>query len=284
MTCGPLTVDNGPSGQYDDVPVNEVCEFVCEDGFTATPPTLTCQDDGEFDATPVCEAIPPPPPGDKEINIKQTKINPDSNGKISVVLFGDPDFDVADVDIPVIFGPGGAEPHKGKIKLKDVNGDGIDDASYKFRTQETGIELGDTEACLSGTVDGVPFTACDNFTTTPGKRGKGGSQVQTLRFEGTLTCNNADGHLFIRTDKSEVIIHDEFCTGTVEIQINFDVEVSKKVKNFETTIQCTDDAGDDNASSEKIKVSKKNGKGVTNECELEDGDSVIGELAPIQVL
>ena len=80
------------------------------------------------------------------------------------------------------------------------------------------------------------------------------------------------------------LIHDEFCTGTVEIEINFDVEVSKKVKNFETTIQCTDDAGDDNVSSEKIKVSKKNGKGVTNECELEDGDSVIGELAPIAVL
>ncbi len=42
-----------------------------------------------------------------------------------------------------------------------------------FRTRETGIQVGDTEACLIGvTRAGVWFTGCDSVTIRPSKDGK----------------------------------------------------------------------------------------------------------------
>jgi len=61
-TCTLPDVVDAPPAQCENVPVNEVCEFVCDAGFEPVPPTLECQDNGEFDADPVCEAIPPPTP------------------------------------------------------------------------------------------------------------------------------------------------------------------------------------------------------------------------------
>ncbi|MBW2231527.1 MAG: hypothetical protein JRH17_14155, partial [Deltaproteobacteria bacterium] len=49
---------------------------------------------------------------------------------------------------------------------KDVNGDDFTDLKVKFRTDQTGIAMGDPQACLSGAVlDGTPFEGCDDITT-----------------------------------------------------------------------------------------------------------------------
>jgi hypothetical protein len=46
--------------------------------------------------------------------------------------------------------------------IEDVDGDGDLDLLLHFNTHETGIKLGDTQACLTGkTFSGVFFTACD---------------------------------------------------------------------------------------------------------------------------
>ncbi len=46
-----------------------------------------------------------------------------------------------------------------------MNGDGFVDHVGNYRTRETGIVAGDTEACLSGDADGSPFLACDSVRT-----------------------------------------------------------------------------------------------------------------------
>ena len=46
-------------------------------------------------------------------------------------------------------------------------------SNQQFKTKDTGIALGDTEACLSGEVtDGTPFTACDNVDVKDDKNKK----------------------------------------------------------------------------------------------------------------
>jgi predicted outer membrane repeat protein len=51
--------------------------------------------------------------------------------------------------------------------LKDVNRDRIKDRVLRFQTQETGIDPGDTQACLTGALlSRIPIAGCDSIMTT----------------------------------------------------------------------------------------------------------------------
>jgi len=108
-----------------------------------------------------------------EIDIKPgsdvNRINPKSKGVIPVAILGSADLDVHDIDQSTIaFGPSAMDTHKQGGHFEDVNGDGYVDLVLHFPTQETGIQSGDTEACLTADLnDGCSLSACDNIRTVP---------------------------------------------------------------------------------------------------------------------
>jgi hypothetical protein len=120
----------------------------------------------------------PGTPIDVSIDIKPwsetNPVNPFSRGVIPLVILGSDTFDVADVDVTTLaFGPDGAAPAFDLmdpliywLSHWDVNRDGKKDLLSSYRTAETGIAMGDTEACLTGqTLDAVSFEGCDAVTT-----------------------------------------------------------------------------------------------------------------------
>ncbi|MHC4413828.1 MAG: nidogen-like domain-containing protein [Planctomycetota bacterium] len=127
-------------------------------------------------------------------------LNRGSNGVIPVAAVGTMDFDVSQVDISTLEisradgvggsvgpneGPPGpqteiedvATPFEGELcECHELEGDGIDDLSMKFRTQEVveALELGDlnpgdfVELCVTGLLlDGTPFVGCDCVVIVP---------------------------------------------------------------------------------------------------------------------
>jgi hypothetical protein len=119
-----------------------------------------------------------------------------NRGLIRVAVLGQRGFDVRQVDASTLaFGPAGAEPedcdcsgrghghdrhgrrgrhhHDRCGALLDVNHDGRLDLVAEFRIDESGIALGDTRACLRGSMrDGHSFEGCDAIVTR-GSRGHG---------------------------------------------------------------------------------------------------------------
>jgi hypothetical protein len=96
------------------------------------------------------------------------KVNPFSNSTVPVVLYGSESLDMMDVDAATLrFGPNQAASSDGNGgNAVDVDGDGYDDLKCHFRVPETGIAVGDEEACLTGsTWNGVPIEGCAAIDT-----------------------------------------------------------------------------------------------------------------------
>jgi sugar lactone lactonase YvrE len=94
-------------------------------------------------------------------------INPASRGLIPVAILTTVTFDATTVSpITVRFGPAGASLAHQLGHLEDVDNDGDLDLVLHFRTQEAGIQCGDTEASLTGeTFDGQAIQGSDSIVT-----------------------------------------------------------------------------------------------------------------------
>lgn len=86
---------------------------------------------------------------------------------VKTAILGEEDFDVTTIDVSTLaFGPLEATPDERGSRLEDVDHDGLLDLVSRYRTEETGIQSGDTEACVTGTtLEGVPFEGCDAIET-----------------------------------------------------------------------------------------------------------------------
>ncbi len=80
---------------------------------------------------------------------------------VDVAVLTTATFDATSVDPTTVrFGPAAAGPTKDRVQ--DVDGDGDLDYRFWFRTADTGITRGDTEACLTGaTTGGRAIAGCD---------------------------------------------------------------------------------------------------------------------------
>jgi len=98
-------------------------------------------------------------------------INLASQAPVLVALLGSEDFDVTQVEIDTLgFGPDGAQPLNDLstpfarfLHLRDVNHDDLTDLLLYFEVAETGLQPGDTQACLDGGGE-QPFHDCDPVT------------------------------------------------------------------------------------------------------------------------
>ena len=90
-------------------------------------------------------------------------INLKSKGVIPVAILSSATFDATTVmPSSVRFGPNGASAFRNSIQ--DINGDGLPDLVLQFPVQQTGIQSGNTQACLTSTTTlGLAILGCDDI-------------------------------------------------------------------------------------------------------------------------
>ncbi|MGH2687609.1 MAG: hypothetical protein ACRDKW_02210, partial [Actinomycetota bacterium] len=107
-----------------------------------------------------------------EIDIKPTdptnSLDVNNRLEVPVMIRNTPDFDPASLDLSTVcFGDDTTDPADsdctvGEVRFLDFDGDGDEDMLLLFQVPESGIDVGDTEACLAGrTKDGMEVKGCD---------------------------------------------------------------------------------------------------------------------------
>jgi len=88
---------------------------------------------------------------------------------VKVAILGSEDLDVSEIDVRSLrLGPDGAHAkmrgrkHARRRHYRDVNRDGYPDLKVRFKLRKSGIQKGDSEVCLTGSMqDGSSISGCD---------------------------------------------------------------------------------------------------------------------------
>jgi 6-phosphogluconolactonase (cycloisomerase 2 family) len=107
----------------------------------------------------------------------ENTVNPKSGGVISVAILSGEGFDATIVDQSTVrLGPGPAAAVSGSVEFRDVDGDRLLDIVLRFRSEDIGIQCGDTSVPLTGqTVNGILIQGADSIRTV-GCRGVGANK------------------------------------------------------------------------------------------------------------
>ena len=105
------------------------------------------------------------------IEIRPRTIKLANIGVITVAILTTPDFDAKTTDPQTVCFGDAEDPDQRDCTevhptVTDFDGDGDLDLLLRFETQQTGIDAGDTGACLTGNLfDGTPIEGCDSIRT-----------------------------------------------------------------------------------------------------------------------
>lgn len=184
LATGNTSVESTPLFVGDEPELSEqllrILEFRVDAGLTDSAAELTMNLVGSL----VEVGLVPPAEADELINTvlqqfiipvaidikpgsEPNALNPKNRGLIPVAILTTPVFDATTVDpLSVEFGSSGAHEAHNMGHIEDVDGDGDLDLILHFRTQETGIQCGDTSASLTGeTFAGQPIQGLDSVVT-----------------------------------------------------------------------------------------------------------------------
>lgn len=119
-------------------------------------------------------------------------VNVTARGVLPVAILGSPAFDATSVDpLTVCFGDAEAVEQRDCSEAhatghpEDVNADGLLDLVLHFEIVETGIDPGDSQACLMGTTwEGAAVQGCDSINAISKAPGKAAAQDEPTQSGG----------------------------------------------------------------------------------------------------
>ncbi|MGH2793425.1 MAG: Calx-beta domain-containing protein [Actinomycetota bacterium] len=144
-------------------------------------------------------AIDQLPPGGSDCLVVPLLVEPEKNNIVDLAfitvhaaVIWTPSFEPARIaDVPLCFGDADVHSNRDCVpvsergKFRDVNGDGHKDKIWKWETPQTGIQGGDTSACVYGqTTDGFKVEGCDTMTVINGPSSPSLSVNDASVFEG----------------------------------------------------------------------------------------------------